>query len=136
MDKLTVKSLLEDVASLPVDFAHPNRSLLYSCFWESVNVAGKERKFLTYIPKDLEYCQPCLVVAPPSRHDLLSYLEASGLRVLADQEQLFLFLLVPEEGSWQTDGGDADYMNAVYAAIQQRDFYVTIAGRTNREFPC
>ena len=118
---MTVKSLLEDVASLPVDFAHPNRSLLYSCFWESVNVAGKERKFLTYIPKDLEYCQPCLVVAPPSRHDLLSYLE---------------FLLVPEEGSWQTDGGDADYMNAVYAAIQQRDFYVAIAGRTNREFPC
>ena len=58
MDKLTVKSLPEDVANLPVDFTHPNRTLLHGCFWEQVNVAGKKRKFLTYIPKDLEYCQP------------------------------------------------------------------------------
>ena len=126
MDKLTVKSLPEDVANLPVDFTHPNRTLLHGCFWEQVNVAGKKRKFLTYIPKDLEYCQPCLVVAPPSGHDPLPYLETSGLRALADQEQLFLFLLVSEEGGWQTDGGDADYMNTVYMAIQRRDFYVTM----------
>jgi len=126
MDKLTVKSLPEDMASLPVDFTEPNRTLLHGCFWERANIAGKERKFLTYIPKDLEYCQPCLVVAPPSGHDPLTYLEASGLRALADQERLFLFLLVPEKGGWQTDGGDADYMNTVYMAIQRRDFYVTM----------
>lgn len=126
MDKLTVCSLPTDVSALPVDFRHPNRTLIHGLFRETVATSDGERTFLTYIPKDLEYCQPCLVVAPPSWKEPLEFLEQSGLRRLAEDRQLFLFLLIPWEDGWRSDGSDADYMNAVYAAAQRRDYYVTM----------
>lgn len=126
MDKLTITPLPEDMSQLKVDFRHPNRTLIHGCFRETVTVRDEERAFYTYIPKDLEYCQPCLVVAPPSREEPLEYLETSGLRRLAEERQLYLFLLIPREGGWKDDGSDADYMNAVYAAAQRRDYYVTM----------
>ncbi len=126
MDKLTVSSLPRDMSQIPVDLAHPNRTLIHGCFREPIMVGGMERAFYTYIPKDLEYCQPCLVVAPPSREEPMVYLESSGLRQLAEERKLFLFFLIPRTEGWQTDGSDADYMNAVYAAAQRRDYYVTM----------
>lgn len=126
MSELTVGAFPEDMSQLPVDFAHPNRTLVHGCFQEKVTVQGAERVFYTFIPENLEYCQPCLVVAPPSGEEPLTYLESSGLRRLAEERQLFLFLLIPRTGGWQTDGSDADYMNAVYAAAQRRDYYVTM----------
>lgn len=126
MGELTVRPLPEDMSRLPVDLAHPNRTLLHGCFQERVALRGEERVFYTYIPEDLEYCQPCLVVAPPSDREPLAYLETSGLRELAEEQQLFLHLLVPGPDGWRTDGTDADYMNAVYAAVQRRDYYVTM----------
>ncbi len=126
MDRMTVRPLPEDMSRLAVDFACPNRTLIHGCFREKVTAGGAERSFYTYIPKDLEYCQPCLVVAPPSREDPLAYLESSGLGRLAEERRLFLFLLIPREGGWRTDGSDADYMNAVYVAAQRRDYYVTM----------
>ena len=126
MNKLTIEPLPKDMSQFPVDFAHPNRTLIHGCFREKVTVWKEERAFYTYIPKDLEYCQPCLVVAPPSGEEPLAYMEISGLRQLAEERQLFLFLLIPRSGGWQTDGSDADYMNAVYAAAQRRDYYVTM----------
>lgn len=126
MDILTVDQMPEDMSQLAVDFAHPNRALIHGCFLETVAVRETERAFYTYIPKDLEYCQPCLVVVPPSREDPLAYLESSGLRRLAEERRLFLFLLIPQAGGWRTDGSDADYMNAVYVAAQRRDYYVTM----------
>ena len=98
MDKLTITPLPEDMSQLKVDFRHPNRTLIHGCFRETVTVRDEERAFYTYIPKDLEYCQPCLVVAPPSREEPLDYLERSGLRRLAEARQLYLFLLIPREG--------------------------------------
>lgn len=126
MDKLTICALPEDMSQLPVNLEHPNRALLHGCFREHVALQAKDRVFFTYIPKDMEYCQPCLVVVPPSNWDPLEYLESSGLRELAEEQRLFLHLLVPDTGGWRTDGTDADYMNAVYAAAQRRDYYVTM----------
>lgn len=130
MKERKIQNFPENMSALPVDFAHPNRTLIHGCFLEKVIVQGMERSFLTYIPENLEYCQPCLVVVPPSREEPLVYMEVSGLRQLADEKQLFLFLLEPEcgtaEKAWKTDGSDADFMNAVYAAIQARNYYVTM----------
>ena len=83
MQKLTLKEIPKDISALPVDMAHPNRTLIYGCYRETVQVGGKEREYLTYISKDLEYCKPCLVVAPPSDADPLDYLQTSGLRQAA-----------------------------------------------------
>lgn len=126
MKHLTVQEFPEKMCELPVDFSHPNRSLIHGCFQEKVSVHGKDRYFLTYIPENLENCQPCLVAAPPSDAKLPEYLETSGLREFAEEEKLFLHVLMAGPKGWKTDGSDADYMNAVYAAIQTRDYYVTM----------
>lgn len=126
MDQLTISALPDDISQTPVDFAHPNRTLLSGCFQERLTCNGKERGFYTYIPENLEYCQPCLVAVPPSDAEPLTFMEDSGLAEFAEQQRLFLHLLIPESGAWNTNGEDADYMNAVYAAIQRRDYYVTM----------
>lgn len=126
MGELTVHPLPREGASLAVDFSRPNRTLIHGCFLEKVTCGEEEREFYTYIPQDLEYCQPCLVVAPPAGEEPLVYMETSGLRALAEEKRLYLHLLIPREGGWRTDGSDADYMNAVYAAVQRRDYYVTM----------
>ena len=126
MHRLELKEIPEDMSTLPVDMAHPNRTLIHGCYRETVQVGGRMREFLTYIPKDLEYCQPCLVVVPPSNADPLAYLQTSGLQQLAEEKQLYVHLMVSGGEPWVTDGSDADFMNAVYVAIQGRDHYVTM----------
>ncbi|MGI6075527.1 MAG: PHB depolymerase family esterase [Pyramidobacter sp.] len=125
MAKLKLMKLPQDMGALAIDMKHPNRTLIHGCFEEHINVNDQERHFYTYIPDGLEYCQPCIVVAPPSCCDALEYLETSGLRALADIYRLYIHILIPD-GAWRTDGKDADFMNAVYAAIQRRDYYVTM----------
>ncbi|MBP5212175.1 MAG: hypothetical protein J6Z30_04890, partial [Pyramidobacter sp.] len=126
MEKLVIQAWPQDMSALPVDLAHPNRTLLSGLFRETATVGGEKRELLTYIPKDLEYCQPCLIVAPPSDAVLPDYLEQSGLRELAEKKRLYVHLLVPRAGGWRSDGSDADFMNAAYAVVQGRDYYVTM----------
>lgn len=113
------------MADIPVDLKHPNRTLVHGLFEEFATVGGVKRRFLTYIPKNLEYCQPCLVTAIPSNVKAEEFLETSGLRQFAEDHQLFLHLALPEE-NWNKDGNDADYLNMIYVAIQARDYYVTM----------
>ena len=125
MEKLTIQPLPQDMSAIPVDLAHPNRTLLHGCFAERASVNGTERTFLTYIPEDLEYCQPCLAAVPPSDADPLEFLQSSGLRELAEKKRLYVHVLVPTK-PWQEDADAADFLNAVYAAVQGRDYYVTM----------
>ena len=85
------------MADIPVDLKHPNRTLVHGLFEEFATVGGAKRRFLTYIPKNLEYCQPCLVTAIPSNVKAEEFLETSGLRQFAEDHQLFLHLALPEE---------------------------------------
>lgn len=122
---MEVKKFPSCMADLAVDLKHPNRTLVNGLFEEYAKVEGSLRRFLTYIPKDLEYCQPCLVTAIPSGEIPEVYLETSGLKQFAEENQLFLHLAYAAE-TWKTDGSDADYLNAIYVAIQARDFYITM----------
>lgn len=126
MDRLVLQEFPQDASALPVDLEHPNRTLIHGCFRETAQVRGQAREFVTYIPKDLEYCQPCIVVVPPSGVDTMEYLESSGLRRLADEKRWFLHLLKPQEGRWDDTGLDADFVNAVYVTIQARNYYITM----------
>ncbi|MBP5212620.1 MAG: hypothetical protein J6Z30_07165, partial [Pyramidobacter sp.] len=111
MGKLTIQPLPSDMSAFPIDMAHPNRTLIHGCFAERVTVNGTERTFLTYIPENLEYCQPCLAVVPPSDAEPLEFLERSGLRELAEKKQLYVHVLVPTK-PWQDDADAADFLNA------------------------
>lgn len=94
-------------------------------FQETAKVGGQPRKFLTYIPEGLDYCQPCLVAAIPSGEKPEEYLETSGLKAFAEDKKLFLHLATSETAGTRT-ACDADYLNAIYVAIQARDFYITM----------
>ena len=98
---MKVQKFPEKMADFSVDFAHPNRSLVQGYFEEWVWVNGDRRSFLTYIPENLEYCRPCLIVAIPSGKEGTEYAQESGLKKLADEEKLFLFLLESAPSGWE-----------------------------------
>jgi len=123
---LTLKELPKNMSELPVDLAHPNRALISGCFREEVQVNGRSRSFISYLPEELEYCQRCIVVCPPAASDALEFLEASGLKEMADRQKLFVFVMEAGQPAWDLENGDADFMNAVYVKIQARDYYVTM----------
>lgn len=121
-----VQTMPACMADLPVDLQHPNRALIHGLFAETVTVGQSRRGFLTYIPPEQEYCRPCLVTAIPAGEDPSLYLETAGLKDFADRHRLYLHLATPGNGQWNSDGTDADYLNAIYVAIQSRNYYVTM----------
>ena len=126
MEALKVQHFPEEMEQFPVDPMHLNRVPVSGLFEEEAKVASGKRPFYTYIPKDLEYDQQCLVIAPPADADPVEFLQVSGLKDFADAQQVFLFLLKAEGGKWDLGGKDAAYMNAVYVAGQARDHYITM----------
>ena len=126
MSQIISRSFPDDISALPVDPMHPNRTLFHGLFMEKITVNGVERSFLTYIPEGLEYCQPSIVIVPPSDAAPEDYLETSGLRSFSDRHQVFMHLLIARENGWNADGDDSDYMNGVYAAILARNYYVAL----------
>jgi len=123
---LTIQSLPEKMSEIPLDWAHLNRALINGCFRETVQVGDQARSFLSYLPDEIEYCQRCIVVCPPAAADPLEFLESSGLKAMADQQKLYVFLMETNQPSWNQDETAVDFMNAVYVKIQARDYYVTM----------
>lgn len=126
MEALKIQHFPEEMEQFPVDPMHLNRVPVSGLFEERARTAAGERPFYTYIPKDLEYDQQCLVIAPPAETEPVEFLRNSGLKSFADEKQVFLFLLKAENGKWDLGGRDAAYMNAVYVAGQARDHYITM----------
>ena len=126
MEKTVWKELPDRACDLAVDLAHPNRVLLTGGYRQQVRVGERLRDFYAWLPEGLENCQRCIVAAIPEGTTPEAFMEASGLRALAEEQKLFLFLAVPEGDAWRTDGSDADYLNALYVEIQARDWYVTM----------
>ena len=87
---MDVKRFPEKMGDLPVDFSNPKRTLVSGLFEEKAKANGSLRRFLTYIPEALDYCQPCLVAAIPSAEKAEEYLETSGLKAFADEKKLLI----------------------------------------------
>lgn len=83
---MDIKRFPEKMGDLPIDFSNPKRTLISGLFQETAKVGGQPRKFLTYIPEGLDYCQPCLVAAIPSGEKPEEYLETSGLKAFAEDK--------------------------------------------------
>ena len=126
MGKWMLKQMPPHMDQMPIDSGDLGKVLISGCFQQETTVGDKKRPFITYIPEEMHNCQPAIVAALPSGVDSLEYMEQSGLRALADEKKLFLFLLSPEGEAWDLSGADADFMNAVYVEAQARDYYVTM----------
>jgi len=123
---LEVKRFPGDMSALEIDRTDLKRCLVSGLFEETVDVAGQQRRFYTYLAPGLHNNQPCLVLAPPEDMPVLDWLEAGFWLDFAEKQQIFLHILEPENGKYRLDGTDAAYMNRVYVQIQSRQFYVTM----------
>lgn len=123
---LTVKKFPEDKSSIPIHKGHMNQCLFSGLYEETAEAGGKTRRFLTYLPPELEYDRDCIIVVPPAKISAEQFLEDGFWLEFADQKKSYLHILIPENGQWDESGVDADYMNRVYVQIQSRDNYVVI----------
>lgn len=123
---LEVTVFPQNLADIPINRSHLKECLFTGLYKEYVDVNGKTRKFYTYLKPGLSYVRPCVFVIPDDLQDTLDYLESSFWMDFADKADVFLFILTPENGKWDLDGSDADYMNRVYMQVQSRNYYVTI----------
>ena len=123
---MTVKKFPEDMAQFAIDPSNTKKCLVHGFFQEEVEVQGSKRTFYTYITEGLLYNQPCLVIAPPEDVSVPEWAETGFWKEFAEKHQVFLHFLEPQNGQWNLDGSDADYMNRVYVQAQSRQFYVTM----------
>ena len=123
---LEVKHFPKDMSVYEVNKANVKECLLSGLFEESVKVGEAMRTFYTYLVPGLVYNQPCLVIAPPTGAPVLQWLEKSFWMTFAEDNKIFLHVLIPENDAWDLTGADADYMNKVYMQIQARQAYVTM----------
>lgn len=123
---LEVKSFPQNLSDIEIDRSNLKGCLFTGLYEETVEVNGKSRKFYTYLKPGLSYVRPCVFVIPDDGQDTLAYLESSFWMDFAQKADVFLFILTPENGKWNLDGSDADYMNRVYMQVQSRNYYVTI----------
>lgn len=123
---LKVKEMPKNMSEFAVDCKNLNGVFLSGAFEEYIEIDGNKRSFITYIPENMQNCNPCIVVAVPGDQRPVDFLETSGFKAFADDNKLFIHLLGPEAGGWKMSGEDADCMNAVYVKIQARDYYVTM----------
>ena len=123
---LEVKNFPKDMSVFEVNRADAKQCFLSGLFEETVKLESGIRSFYTYLKPGLHYNQPCLVVAPPASESVLNWLEESFWLSFAEEHDLFLHIMIPENGAWKPDGSDADYMNKVYMQIQSRQAYVTM----------
>ncbi|MBR4161940.1 MAG: prolyl oligopeptidase family serine peptidase [Solobacterium sp.] len=123
---MEVKKFPENISEIELNRKYPATCLVDGLFEEYAKVNGQQRKFYTYLKPGLKYNRPCLVVAPDAKMTIDDVLENSFWKDFADQNDIFLHILTPEDGSWKEDGTDAEYMNQVYIRIQARQAYVTM----------
>ncbi|WP_194609902.1 alpha/beta hydrolase family esterase [Clostridium vitabionis] len=123
---LEVKSFPIDLSHIEIDRNKLNACLFTGLYEETTDVGGKSRRFYTYLKPGLSYARPCVFVVPDDRQDTLTYLENSFWMDFAEKADVFLFVLTPENGRWNLDGSDAEYINRVYMQVQSRRYYVTI----------
>lgn len=123
---MEVKYFPKDMSTFEVNRADMKQCFISGLFEESVNLGDKARQFYTYLKPGLRYNSPCVVIAPPASESVLNWLEESCWLAFAEKHDVFLHILVPENGAWEQSGKDAEYMNKVYMQIQARQYYVTM----------
>ena len=90
-----------------VDPKDPFKPLYQGTFEETVEVGGKTRRYLLYIPEGARPSTAGVFVLPENGKTADDLWRESGWRMIADteetKEKLILFFLEPENGKWQLD---------------------------------
>lgn len=84
----------------------------YIGFWRA-NVSmpdGTIRNYLSYVPENAKRDANCCLIAVPSGVESTDFLEKTGWRALADQENLVLTAFEPKDGKW---GNPAEESKAI-----------------------
>ena len=126
-----------------VDPSKPFQPLFYGTFENTVEVGGRTRRFLIYIPEGVRSSTAGVFVLPENGKTADDLWKDSLWRVMADteetKEKFIVFFLEPENGHWNTQepygtpGGDVAYIQAVYQVgcqrfkfcIHESKFYLT-----------
>jgi len=126
-----------------VDPRDPFRPLFYGTFENTVEVNGRQRRYLVYIPEGARPSTAGVFILPENGKTADNLWNDSLWRVIADteetKEKLILFFLEPEKGRWNTrepygaPDGDVAYIQAVYQAgcerfkfcVHESKFYLT-----------
>ncbi len=116
-----------------VDPKDPFRPLYQGTFEGFVDVGGKRRRYLYYIPEGARPSTAGVFVLPEDGKTADDLWRDSGWRTIADteetKEKLIVFFLEPEGGHWHTDepygtpDGDVAYIDAVYTAGTERFWF-------------
>lgn len=116
-----------------VDPKDPFRPLYQGTFEGFVDVGGKRRRYLYYIPEGARPSTAGVFVLPEDGKTADDLWRDSGWCTIADteetKEKLIVFFLEPEGGHWHTDepygtpDGDVAYIDAVYTAGTERFWF-------------
>jgi poly(3-hydroxybutyrate) depolymerase len=100
-------------------YLHP----YWGLFEQPVDVEGKPRRAVGYIPENLPHCRPSVFVAIPSGVKAEVFLEASGWRELADKKSITVFMLEPDGETWGSVEDEANYIFWAYKTINLRNVF-------------
>ena len=123
---LEIKQFPQDMSALEIDRSDLRKCLTQGLYEEAVNLNGKNRRFLTWLCPGLHSARPSLILVPDSRVPVEEQLENGFWLRFAQEREISLHVLVPEDGGWDPEGDDADYMNKVFLEIMSRKHYVLI----------
>lgn len=126
-----------------VDPRQPFQPLFQGTFEQTVEVGGRRRRYLVYIPEGARPSTAGVFVLPENGKTADDLWKDSLWRMVADtdetKEKLIVFFLEPEGGCWNTaepygkPDGDVAYIQAVYQAgcerfkfcVHESKFYLT-----------
>ena len=116
-----------------LDPAQPHRPIYVGTFEKWVDVGGRKRRFLLYVPEGLRACSAGVMVLGENGRTADDLLRDSAWKMIADteeyREKLIIVYLEPEKNGWHIDeaygtaNGDVAYIDAVQAIAAERDLF-------------
>lgn len=111
----------------------PYKPEYYGVFEQKIEVDGKQRRMLTYVPDGTRASTAGILILGENGQTADDLLEHSGWKEMADQEErkekLIVCFLEPENGMWNTQepygvpDGDVAYIDAAAIIARDRHFY-------------
>ncbi|MDO4546927.1 MAG: PHB depolymerase family esterase [Clostridia bacterium] len=105
-----------------LDLSDPYKTVISGLFRQDITQDGLERECYVYIGAENRQMQPNVTIIPDSGADVVSFLEQSGWKDIADEQGLILMIAVPEEGGWDP-AKDLAYMNGLWTQTHVRYWY-------------
>ena len=124
---------LKNYSREEIDPMNPMRPTHYGLFDRTVDVGGRARRFLYYVPDGAMASTAGVMLLPPNGVTAAEFLEHSSWRQLCEteecKEKFILCVLEAEAGGWR-DGecygdpaGDAAYVEAVFGEFSRRNLF-------------